>query len=91
MGKLDAFSMSELDLFFLSNDHRPPHIHVRKPGEWEVRVYFLESSKKRLIYDVKWSTTVRTLTKIQEKQLIQLIRANRDSLIKEWDEKVCTD
>ncbi|MBA2663238.1 MAG: DUF4160 domain-containing protein [Bradymonadaceae bacterium] len=38
MGKVDSFAIPGLELLFYSSDHPPPHFHVRKPGEWEIRV-----------------------------------------------------
>ena len=40
MGKVDAVVLEGLDLWFNSSD-RPPHLHARRRGEWEIRVYFL--------------------------------------------------
>ena len=41
MGKVESFNLDGLDLFFNSHDHLPPHFHVRKPGQGEIRVFFL--------------------------------------------------
>lgn len=38
MGRVQAFSIPGLDCWFPSLDHDPPHFHVRRPGEWEIRV-----------------------------------------------------
>lgn len=54
MGKADAFSIPGLDVFFYSSDHRPPHVHIRKAGEWEIRVYLLTCTDDELDFDVKW-------------------------------------
>ena len=91
MGKLEAFNIAGLDLFFLSLDHRPPHMHVRKPGEWEIRVYFLECTKDHLEYQVKWNMKTRILTKTLESELLRNVIANREALLTEWDKKVCKD
>ena len=41
MPKVDAFSLPGLEVLFYSGDHLPPHIHVRKTGKWEIRLYFI--------------------------------------------------
>lgn len=28
-------------MWFWSHDHEPPHFHVKRQGEWEVKVHFL--------------------------------------------------
>lgn len=74
MPRLEAFSIPGLDLFFNSLDHLPPHFHARRPGEWEIRVYFLVSGPK-LACDIKWSA---------------LVNGNRAQLFREWDAKVAS-
>ncbi len=43
MGGIDAFNISGLEIYFRSNDHPPPHFHVRRSGEWEIRVFIVKS------------------------------------------------
>ncbi|MFU8805113.1 MAG: DUF4160 domain-containing protein, partial [Bradymonadaceae bacterium] len=57
MGKVDAFAIEGLTVFFYSSDHRPPHIHIKKVGEWEMRVYFITSTEDELDYEIKWPKT----------------------------------
>ncbi len=33
MGRVDAFAIGGLDLWFNSHDHGPPHFHARRPGD----------------------------------------------------------
>ena len=41
MGKVDCLSIDGVECWFWSQDHRPPHFHAKKPGEWHFRVWFL--------------------------------------------------
>ena len=43
-----AFDLPGLKAWFWSCDHEPPHFHVLRSGEWEVRVYFLLEPEKWL-------------------------------------------
>jgi len=44
VANVSAFEISGLKSWFWSNDHEPPHFHVKKTGEWEIKVSFLEDS-----------------------------------------------
>ena len=56
MGKVGCITLAGLSLWFNSNDHLPPHFHVNKTGEWEIRIYFLRCS------DGPWSSTLSGAT-----------------------------
>ena len=36
MGRVDAFAVPGVELWFNSSDHLPPHFHASQVGEWEV-------------------------------------------------------
>lgn len=91
MGRVEAFRLPGLDLFILSSDHLPPHIHVNKPGEWTICVYFLECTEKHLEFRIKWARTKRILTMGQRSALLGAIIEHRDLLLAEWERKVCRD
>ena len=38
MARLAAFTIPGLECYIPSGDHLPPHIHVRNPGAWEIKV-----------------------------------------------------
>jgi hypothetical protein len=90
MGKVDAFSIEGLEILFYSNDHLPPHIHIKKTGEWEIKVYLRDTTEDRLAGDLKkWSTSSpnrKTRKKIRE----QVVN-HRSELLEEWEQKVDTD
>lgn len=89
MGKVQSFKLEGLDLFFNSNDHMPPHFHVRKPGAWEIRVYFLLCSKEKgLIFDIKYPPNAQISSK-DENRILKLVLENRSHLLMEWEKKVC--
>jgi hypothetical protein len=54
LGKIEEFSFKDLQAFFRSSDHLPPHFHVKKSGRWEIKVYILTSSKDGLDYSFKF-------------------------------------
>lgn len=88
LSKLQTFALDGLDLFFNSHDHLPPHFHVRKPGEWEIRVLFLLcSEQKGLVFNVKWSR--HPPSKKEEREILKLVLTNLKSLRMEWEQKVC--
>ena len=41
MATVTAFQIPGLQIWFWSNDHEPPHFHVKRRGEWEVKVFFM--------------------------------------------------
>lgn len=88
MPRVSAFSIAWLDLWFNSSDHLPPHFHARRPGEWEIRVFFLLSSEGRLEYSVKWRDKRRGPRRSDLDLLSRLIVEQREALVKEWNEKV---
>jgi uncharacterized protein DUF4160 len=86
VGKVECIAVENLDLWFNSHDHLPPHFHVRRRGEYELRVYFLLCTKETLFYDVKWgeAPSAKVLSELRD-----LAVANRVALLKEWEQKVC--
>lgn len=86
MGKVSAFSIAGLDLWFNSSDHLPPHFHARKSDCWEIRIYFLLSREGYLDYKVKWCRK-----RIQGPELdaiLHQVLKVRGELLKEWEQKV---
>ncbi len=88
MGKVDAFTISGFDLFFYSSDHLPPHLHVRKAGEWELRVYLMTSTGRSLDYEVKWPKSFSGPKSKVRKLLREKIVKHKEQLLVEWEEKV---
>jgi tartrate dehydratase alpha subunit/fumarate hydratase class I-like protein len=86
VGKVDAFSIDGLDLWFNTSDHLPPHIHVKRAGEWEIRVYFLLCGDGRLEFDQKWGQRVPAAFRAR---ILESVLEHRVSLLMEWEKKVC--
>lgn len=53
MSKVAAFLIDGVELWFRSADHEPPHFHVRKAGEWEIKVHILTTTSDRLEFSFK--------------------------------------
>lgn len=81
MPKVDALTVAGLELWFNSNDHRPPHFHAEKPGEWEVRIKFLKDPEEmvEVIYSAKRNRPNRS----DLKDLTGLAVENRIALLEE--------
>lgn len=87
MAKVASFTIRGWVLWFYSNDHKPPHFHAKKPGEWEVRVFFLESGSAMFV--IAWSSRVGRPTAGDLKPLRKAVEDNRDELLRQWEH--CVD
>jgi hypothetical protein len=86
MPKVQAFNLAGLDLvFYTSPEHDPPHFHTKKPGHWEIRVYFLECQPDWLEYDVVFDKTRKGLSKADEKRLRDEVVGHMYDLLLEWE------
>ncbi|WP_165073158.1 DUF4160 domain-containing protein [Paludisphaera rhizosphaerae] len=83
MSKVDCFEIDGLQCWFYSNDHDPPHFHVKRRGEWEMRVYFAEGEAR--MFELKWGN--RPGTRLL-RRLAELVAAHRIQLQAEWEAKV---
>ena len=88
MGKVDAFSIDGLRLWFNSSDHRPPHFHVKKPGDWEIRVFILTTQENSLDFNIKVLFSKRQPTSAEQKKIANLVVTHREALLEEWETKV---
>lgn len=91
MGRVDCCSVPGLDLFFHSDDHGPPHVHVRRPGEWEIRVDLLLTGSDWLEYSVKWPRSFAGPKSKMERTIRDMVVQYREALLEEWDTKVIGD
>jgi hypothetical protein len=90
MPRLEAFDIPGLALLFYSDDHEPPHFHVKRRGEWELRVFFLECTATYLEAEVVFSKRRKMITTAQREELCRLIDLHRAALLTEWERKVQT-
>ena len=88
MGKVESFVCPGLHLWFNSSDHIPPHFHVVKTGEWEVRVYFLLCTEGHLEFQVKWPRSFVEPSRRERSCLLENTLKYRSSLMEEWEAKV---
>ena len=88
MGKVDCIKLAGLELWFNSLNHGPPHFHVRKPGEWEVRVFFLSCTDKDLNFEVKFQFKKSALSGKEKTLILREVLTHRDALLQEWEQKV---
>lgn len=89
MGRVEAFEIAGCEAFFNSSDHAPAHIHVRKPGQWMIRVFFLLCSKGHLEYEVVFPPKLKVLPAPVAKEILKQVLLHRHELLREWDQKVC--
>jgi len=73
--------LAGFDAWFNSQDHEPPHFHLRKPGEFELRVFFLKGD----MFELKWGDMPKAKVL---KLLGQQVRSKRVELLIEWSKKV---
>jgi hypothetical protein len=90
VGKVSAFTLEGLDLWFNSSDHLPPHFHARKPDAWEIRVYFLLCTEGHLVFEKRWPPG-RSGPRAQDRNaILRATLRRRVALLEEWGQKVQT-
>ena len=67
-------------------DHLPAHIHAKRRGAWEIRVYFLLCAEGSLEFDYKWG---RGVTAAFKSRILQKVLEHQAALLVEWETKVC--
>ena len=88
MGKLECFQLADLELWFNSSDHEPPHFHARKPDKWEIRVFFGACKRRDLVFNVKFPPARSGPSSKERRELLRLVLQHRDALYAEWETKV---
>jgi hypothetical protein len=86
VGRVDAFTIDGLDLWFHSSDHLPEHLHVKRRGAWEIRVYFLLCTDQGLVFDCKWGKGPAGTI---QRRILEAVLKHRAALLVEWEQKVC--
>lgn len=82
MATVQAFQMPGLTIWFWSNDHEPPHFHVKRRGEWEVKVSFLLDRSEMI--EIVWSEKLPSKRVL--KDLTSVAEMHRVALLKQWQE-----
>jgi hypothetical protein len=86
MPKVDCFVIPGLVCWFWSNDHDPPHFHVKREGEWEIKVNFLAAEGE--MFELQWGSAPKGKVL---RQIARAVIANRAALLAEWEAKVNRD
>jgi hypothetical protein len=86
VAKLECFTIGNIELWFFSNDHLPPHSHAKRKGQWEVRVYFLESTTSEM-FKVVWLRG-KEVPRADTKLLEEMVFTHRVEILEEWEAKV---
>ena len=79
MGKLVSFTMPGYEIWFWSDDHDPPHFHVKRRGEWELKVSFLKSRDE--MFELKWAKKTPKASVLKE--IFEKVKENRELLLLE--------
>ena len=87
MPRVDCISLAGIELVFYSGDHLPPHFHAIRRGEFNYRVFFLESRLTML----QAKHEKRPMAGPSRRALFRLIEDNRAALLEEFERKVNTD
>lgn len=82
MAVVKAFSIDGQKAWFWSLDHDPPHFHVKRPGEWEIKVHFLDLPETMI--EVVWAN--KPPARIVLKELTSHAEAHRVKLLEQWEE-----
>jgi hypothetical protein len=88
MGEVGCFHIEGIKCWFYSQDHRPPHFHAKRRGEWCFRVWFLE--KQTAMLERRPGPKGRVSTE-DRKILQRMATEHRDELLLEWERKVKHD
>jgi hypothetical protein len=83
MPKVECFEIPGLYIWFWSNDHDPPHFHVKQEGEWEIKVKFAEGEEQ--MFEQEWGCipSSKVLRKLKK-----AVKKHRADLLAEWEAKV---
>ncbi len=78
MALVTAFQIDGLKIWFWSNDHEPPHFHVMRRANWEVKVSFMLDPAKMI--EIQWGSPSQS----ELKALIRLAEKHRLDLLEQW-------
>ena len=85
MGKVTSFSLAGIQCWFWSLDHRPPHFHAKKDGQWHVSVYFLRLTDQMI---ERRPGPRGVLIAKDRNALCDMAKQHREELLAEWERKV---
>lgn len=89
MGDVDAFTLAGLKCYFGSEDHYPQHFEVLRRGRWRIRVFFLQTNRKRgLAFEYKKAPRKAEISPQDEADLLAMVLKHKRKLLREWNLKV---
>lgn len=90
MGKVDVFKVPWGECIYRSEDHNPPHFHVKHTQEgWEIRIFISTTTDKKLDYNFKTPSSRKIhISASLQKEIRKEVFKHREELMKEWDKKV---
>ena len=83
MPDVACFEIPGLKCWFWSNDHDPPHFHVKRQGEWELKVQFAEGEAQ--MFELMWGDAPKSKVL---REIAKKVRENRVQLLAEWEANV---
>ena len=83
MPKIACFEIPGLSCWFWSNDHDPPHFHMKREGEWELKVNFAEGETQ--MFELEWGDPPRMKVL---RQIEKIVKEHRVQLLAEWEANV---
>ncbi|HKI19900.1 MAG TPA: DUF4160 domain-containing protein [Isosphaeraceae bacterium] len=83
MPKVACFAIGGLTCWFWSNDHDPPHFHIKREGEWELKVKFAEGETQ--MFELEWGDNPRAKVL---REIAKNVKEKRVQLLAEWEAKV---
>jgi hypothetical protein len=79
MAQIRAFQVPGIKMWIPSGDHMPPHIHIRKPGEWKAKIRIMDA----VIYDLRPAdATIKASDRVR---ILEGVRNHRIELLEEWE------
>ena len=88
MGRVECFTITGVECWFWSQDHRPPHFHAKRSGQWHLKVWFMKQEGQMLEEaDGPKGRVSANDRRLLEKRAVDY----RAELLKEWERKVKYD
>jgi hypothetical protein len=74
-----------LKVWFWSNDHEPPHFMVKRGGQWQYKVFFLNGRGAMLAQDTAAGLAGR-MSRKDRARIESAVEAHRAAILEQWDE-----
>jgi hypothetical protein len=84
MPSVKCFTIEGLQCIVHTRDHHPPHFHVIRTGEWEIKVGILTTTERELDYEIVWPNKLKKIQASYSNRLIKVVTENRTRLLDEW-------